>query len=130
MKEPFLSSYSAICDIPENLEIFADPLVEKVWYNLVENAVKYGEKITTFRFYVSKEGADLLIVFEDDGIGISKDEKEKIFEFGYGQNTGMGLPLSREILAITDITIKETGEEDSGARFEILVPQGMHRVGR
>jgi signal transduction histidine kinase len=68
-------------------------------------------------------------VCEDDGDGIIAEEKEKIFERGFGKNTGLGLALSREILAITGITITETGEPGKGARFEIAVPKGMWRQG-
>ena len=54
-------------------------------------------------------------------------EKEKIFDLGYGKNTGFGLAISREILAITGITIRETGTPDEGARFEIAVPKSQVR---
>jgi signal transduction histidine kinase len=43
------------------------------------------------------------------------------------KNTGLGLFLSREILAITGITITENGTPGKGARFEITVPEGMYR---
>jgi signal transduction histidine kinase len=46
---------------------------------------------------------------------------------GFGKNNGLGLALSREILSITGITIKETGEPGKGARFEMTVPKGMYR---
>jgi signal transduction histidine kinase len=49
---------------------------------------------------------------------------ERIFEQGFGKNTGLGLFLSREILAITGITITENGVPGKGARFEITVPRG------
>jgi signal transduction histidine kinase len=52
---------------------------------------------------------------------------ERIFERGYGKNTGLGLFLSREILAITGITITENGVPGKGARFEITVPKGAYR---
>jgi len=42
----------------------------------------------------------------------------------------MGLFLSREILSITGITIKEAGEPGKGARFEMTVPKGAWRFGR
>ena len=51
-------------------------------------------------------------------------EKEKIFERGFGKNTGVGLFLVREIPDITGITIHETGEPGKGARFEMTVPKG------
>jgi signal transduction histidine kinase len=67
-------------------------------------------------------------VCEDDGNGILAEEKEMIFERGYGKNTGMGLFLAREILDITGITIRETGEPGKGARFEMTVPEGAYRL--
>jgi signal transduction histidine kinase len=115
-------------DIPAGTEIFADPLIAKVWYNLLENAVRHGGKITTVRCFEENAGGGHVIVCEDDGNGVPADEKEKIFERGFGKNTGLGLFLSREILAITGITIKECGEPGKGVRFEIAVPNGMWRA--
>jgi len=66
---------------------------------------------TTFRAILPRDRVpDHLIVCEDDGEGIGADEKEMIFDRGFGKNTGLGLALSREILDITGITIRETGE--------------------
>jgi signal transduction histidine kinase len=69
-----------------------------------------------------------LIICKDDGDGVVAEEKERIFERGFGKNTGLGLTLSREILSITGITIRETGEPGKGARFEIVVPNGAWRT--
>ena len=114
-------------DLPPGTEIFADPLVEKVFYNLMDNAVRYGGKISTIRFSVGKSGDNLLIICEDDGEGIPAEIKEQIFERGYGKNTGLGLAISREIFTITGISIRENGEPGKGARFEIMVPKGTYR---
>ena len=111
------------------LEIFADPLFEKVIFNLFDNAVRHGEKITTIRFYSEETPEGFKVVCEDDGIGILADFKEKIFNRQYFKHTGLGLFLSREILSITGMTIAETGVPGEGARFEILVPEGMWRSG-
>ncbi len=115
-------------DLPDGQEIFADPLIVKVFYNLIDNVVRYGGKITTLRFSEEKRNGDQIIVCEDDGVGVVAEEKEKIFERGFGKNTGLGLALSREILLITGITIKETGEPGKGARFEMTVPKGAWRL--
>jgi PAS domain S-box-containing protein len=109
-------------------EMFVDPLVVKVFYNLMDNAVRYGGKITTIRFSIEDREDDHVVVCEDDGDGIVAEEKEKIFERGYGKNIGMGLALSREILDITGITIRETGKPEKGARFEMTVPKGAWRM--
>jgi PAS domain S-box-containing protein len=115
-------------DLADSIEIFADPLLEKVFYNLVDNAVRYGEKIRRIRFSSSVRDNRLVLICEDDGIGVPPGEKERIFEQCVGKNTGMGLFLSREILMITGISIRECGEPGTGARFEIIIPSGSWRI--
>lgn len=127
-KEAPLGKVVAKNDLPAGTEIFVDPLITKVFYNLVDNAVRHGGKITTIRFSVQESGDDHIVVCEDDGDGVLADEKEKIFERGYGKNTGMGFFLAREILDITGITIRETGMPGKGARFEMTVPNRAYRM--
>jgi PAS domain S-box-containing protein len=114
--------------LTNNLEIFADPWLNKVFFNLIDNTLRYAERVTkiTVSYHESEDGLDLL--FEDNGIGIPSGEKEKIFERGYGKNIGYGLFMVREILAITDLTIRETGEPGKGARYEIHVPKRYYRI--
>ena len=111
--------------IPDrNAEIYADPLLEKVFYNLIDNSLRYGgERMKEIHITYRSEGNHEVIRFQDDGKGVPADEKEQIFSKGYGQNSGLGLFLSREILAITGITIIENGVPGSGAQFEIHVPK-------
>jgi PAS domain S-box-containing protein len=111
-----------------DLEIYADPLFEKVFYNLIDNALKYGgPAMTAIRVSSYETGAGLVIVLEDDGAGIAGPDKKHLFEQGFGKHTGLGLFLTREILSITGITITETGDPGNGARFEIRVPKGEYR---
>ena len=114
----------------DGLEIFADPLLERVFYNIIENAVEHGDRVSVVRLFSEESSNGLLIRIEDDGIGIPVHDKEMIFERGFGKNTGLGLFLSREILSITNIDIKESGEFQHGARFEMNVPKGVYRFSR
>lgn len=116
-----------IDDSCRNLEIFADPLLEKVFFNLLENAVRYAGHQPEIRFSAHEEPGHLLLVCEDNGPGVADENKEKIFERGFGKNTGLGLFLIREILAMTGITIRENGTAGTGSRFEITVPSGTYR---
>jgi signal transduction histidine kinase/FixJ family two-component response regulator len=108
----------------EDLWVYADPLIEKVFFNLLENSLRHGERVSIVRVYSRESNEGLTIVYEDDGAGVPPDAKEKIFRREYFQNTGLGLYLSREILAITRMEIRETGTVGEGARFEINVPKG------
>ena len=111
-----------------DLEIYADPLFEKVFYNLIDNALRYGgDTLTLLRISSGVVGNNLLMIVEDNGQGISEEDKKHIFTRGFGKHTGLGLFLSREILSITGMTIAETSSPGNGARFEILVPKGMFR---
>jgi PAS domain S-box-containing protein len=112
----------------ESLEILADPLLEKVFYSLIENAIRHGEHVTEIRFSCRPRADGLEILCEDNGAGIPSGDKEHIFRRGFGKHTGLGLFLSREILGITGLTIRETGEEGHGARFEIHIPKGRYRT--
>jgi signal transduction histidine kinase len=96
--------------------------------NLVENALMHGEHVTRIRSWTEKDGDDLLIFLSDDGIGVPDELKERIFERGFGKNTGQGLFLTREVLDLTGMRIDEVGESGKGAVFRITVPPRSYRL--
>lgn len=114
-----------------DIEVFADPMIDNVFRNLINNSIEHGDHADRISF-TCKEGKEgLVIVYEDNGIGIHVDEKEKIFERGHGKLHGYGLHLSREVLSLTGMTIKETGTPAEGARFEMTVaPENYRRKNR
>lgn len=122
-----MGSVKFVSDI-DDLEIYADPLLEHVISNLIDNSLRHGEHVTTIWLTSIPDENGTKIIYEDNGVGIPGKEKEEIFKRGYGRNTGFGLFLSREILNITGMTIKETGTPGKGSRFEIRVPFGNFRV--
>ena len=109
---------------PLHAEVFSDPMIVKVFYNIIENSLRHGGTVSQVHVSAEPEkDGTLQIVIMDDGVGIPADDKEQIFRYGFGNNTGLGLAVSRDILSLTGITITETGEPGNGARFEIVVPQ-------
>jgi len=109
------------------LEIYADPLLEQVFFAMVENSLLYGAGVSVIRLSFKETPDGIVLSIEDNGIGIPPQDKERIFTKGFGKNSGLGLFLAQEILSITSITIKETGEYHHGARFEFKVPRGKFR---
>jgi PAS domain S-box-containing protein len=115
-------------EIPgDHLEVYADPLLIKVFYNLFDNARQHGGAVTRICISHQPAGNGLIITVADNGRGISPEDKPHLFERGFGKNTGLGLFHSREILSITGISICETGIPGKGAQFEIAVPEGAFR---
>ena len=108
--------------------IFADPLLERVFYNLLDNSLRHGQTVTAIEVSEYMTSDALIIIYEDDGVGITAHEKEQIFDLGFGKSSGEGLFFIREILLITGITIQECGVEGKGSRFEIIVPKGGYQI--
>jgi PAS domain S-box-containing protein len=111
----------------DGLEIFADLLLEQVFQILAENTLEHGKTATQVRIGYTQGTEILMLFFEDDGVGIPEDLKNKIFSANFKKKKGLGLYLAREILEITGISIRETGTPGKGARFEIILPKGFYR---
>ena len=111
----------------EGFEVYADPLLENVFFNLAENVILHARGATRFDLGYEEGPEGLILVFSDNGPGVPADMKERIFQRRDDNKKGMGLFLTREILSITDISIAETGVPGEGARFEIHIPRGAYR---
>jgi PAS domain S-box-containing protein len=108
------------------LSVLADSLLRQLFYNLVDNSLKYGQKTTRIRVYYEETGQDeLKLVYEDDGVGIPAAEKPKLFKEGYstGGSTGYGLYLTSKMVEVYGWTIQETGTHGEGAQFTITIPK-------
>jgi signal transduction histidine kinase len=113
-------------DLPQ-VEIWSDPLLVKVFFNLLDNTTRHGGGATRVRLSAFEKEGCLRIVYQDDGDGILPADKSRLFERGFGKNTGYGLFFAREILEMTGISICEEGAPGEGARFLISVPEGCWR---
>lgn len=111
----------------DGLEIYADPLLETVFFNLADNVLEHGKTATAISLYYEKSGDDIKIVMEDNGVGIPDEMKMVIFDQRHERKEGLGLFLVREILDITGISITERGEYGKGARFEMIIPKDNYR---
>lgn len=112
-----------------NLSIYADPMLERVFYNLIENSLRHAGKLTRISFHTEIADETARIIYEDDGCGVPEEYKEAIFIRKHFKHTGFGLYLSKEILGITGLSIRETGKPGNGARFEITIPRKNYRAG-
>jgi signal transduction histidine kinase len=107
------------------LMLLADSLLRQLFYNLVDNSLKYGGKLTQIRVHYGKVQDQLKLIYEDDGVGISQDAKPKLFKEGYntGRGSGYGLYLIKRMMDVYGWTIQETGTPDDGVCFTIVIPE-------
>jgi len=107
------------------LTVIADSLLRQLFYNLIDDSLKYGEKLTQIRVRYEEFEDKLKLIYEDDGVGIPCDAKSKLFTEGFttGKGSGYGLYLIRRITEVYGWTISETGTHGKGAQFTIDIPK-------
>ena len=107
------------------LTVLADSLLRQLFYNLIDNSLKYGKKLTWIKIHYEEKIDHMNMIYEDDGVGIPASEKPKLFNQGYstGGSTGYGLYLIKKMTEVYGWTIKENGEAGKGAVFVITIPK-------
>jgi signal transduction histidine kinase len=111
----------------DTLEIYADPMIDKVFMNLIDNSLKHGGQVTRIGVRWEKTSDGLTVMYEDDGCGVPEKHRASLFERGAGDHTDLGLFMVKKVLSITGITIEENGAPGKGVRFEMRVPNGKFR---
>ncbi len=122
----FSGSLPMIINKCQGLTVLADSFLRQLFYNFIDNTRKYGQKTTAISVHYEKEGEDQLkLIYEDDGAGISAENKLKLFSQGFstGGSTGFGLFLSKKMIEVYGWEIQETGELGMGVRFVITIPK-------
>jgi PAS domain S-box-containing protein len=110
----------------DGLTVLADSLLRQLFYNLVDNSLKYGEKIQQIKTYYRTPSTDQLeLVYEDDGVGIPNNMRSNLFKEGFtsGKGTGYGLFMIKRMCEVYGWTIQETGKQGKGAQFTMLIPR-------
>jgi signal transduction histidine kinase len=106
------------------LTVLADSLLRQVFYNMIDNSLKYGETIKQIRVYYKMSSGDKLeLVYEDDGVGIPSDMRDNLFKEGVGKGTGYGLFMIKRICEVYGWNIQETGIQAKGVKFVITIPK-------
>jgi signal transduction histidine kinase len=113
----------------DGVEVFADPLLPRVFSKLLEHSLRHGgHHLTSIRVSARVSGDTLHIIYQDDSIGVPDAEKQKIFEIGYEGGEHQGLFVVRELLGFTGISIREIGVAGKGSIFDIQVPKDKFRM--
>ena len=120
---PNLGTIKVVNDC-QGLYVTADSLLKQLFYNLFDNSLKYGEKVTQIRLSYTKEADGVKLFYEDDGVGIPEANKPKLFHEGFttGKSTGLGLFLIKKMVEVYGWIIAEEGDPGKGAKFILTIP--------
>lgn len=119
---------------PITIEASAKQLQELLT-NLISNGIMYSKPGGNVWVQISKVGESMQIVVKDDGMGISLENQERIFERFYrvdkGRSkkmggTGLGLSIVKHIVEFYEGSIHLISKEGEGSTFTIMIP--MHRT--
>ena len=106
------------------LLVLSDSFLRQLFYNLIDNSLKHGEKVTQIRIYCSKAGDNVNLTYEDDGVGIPEANRQKLFSKGFTttKGTGFGLSLIQRMVDVNGWSITEQGKPGKGVKFIITIP--------
>lgn len=122
-----LSFEGELCKICANVD-----MMEELIINLCDNAIRYNERNGSVLVSVKKQGESAVLSVKDDGIGISKEHQERIFERFYRVDksrsketggTGLGLAIVKHIVALHDAKIEVESEVGKGSEISVIFPR-------
>jgi signal transduction histidine kinase len=108
--------------------------LQEVFYNLLENAVKYSSENGQIRLQATQRGPEIVLSVSDDGIGISKDQLPRIFERFYRADkarsrelggTGLGLAIVKHIAQLHGGRVEAESELGRGTTIRLILPAGL-----
>jgi two-component system phosphate regulon sensor histidine kinase PhoR len=121
-------------DVPEGVLADCDPeRLRQVLANLLDNAIKYSPGGGEVRLRLRQEERAVQIEVADEGLGIAPAAQERVFEKFYRADpdmlagvggSGLGLYISRELIARMDGTISVRSTLGEGSRFVVELPRG------
>lgn len=129
--EPSWSSKSIEFELNLEETLFStnEGLSYQVWYNLINNAIKFSNENGIITVSLLKNEKNIIVTISDNGIGMSLDTQKHIFDKFYQGDTshksdgnGLGLSLVKRIVQLFEGEIKVTSELNKGTTFEVVLP--------
>ncbi|MDD5398261.1 MAG: PAS domain S-box protein [Dehalococcoidia bacterium] len=122
-----------VIELDKNIAVIeADPLrIERILYNLVNNAIKYSSPDQEIKIFTKLAGDQLLVGVRDEGVGIAEKDQPKLFNLfqrienkntSEAQGIGIGLVVCRRLVEAHGGSIWLESEEGKGSTFFFTLP--------
>ena len=106
-----------------------EKLLIHIWTNLIDNAIKFDPQGGLIKLRLQHQADGILFTIEDNGPGIPPEEQERVFHKFYQSDNsrkmdgnGLGLSLAKQIIALSDGTIRVDNLQKGGCRFTVWLP--------
>lgn len=116
-------------DLDEIVYTGDEALIQQIWLNLIENAIKFSAESGTIFIHAKKISNEVVAEIKDQGVGISKIDQGRIFEKFFQadqshseEGSGLGLAIVKKIVEIYDGEINFTSEMGQGTTFVVKLP--------
>lgn len=116
----------------EKVEIVADEeMLNQVWNNLISNSIKFTPHRGRLQIQLQGTGQEVIVRVTDTGIGIAKEDQERVFERFFkadksrnrtGGGSGLGLSIVKKIIDLHQGTITVQSELGEGTTFIVTLP--------
>jgi PAS domain S-box-containing protein len=120
-----------VLDLPANLPVIIadDDRVRQIIFNLISNSIKYSSKNGEIKISAFEKGNELVIEIKDQGLGMTKEEQEKLFQPYYRiegherlSGLGLGLALSKRLVELQNGSIWAKSQKGQGSTFSFALP--------
>ena len=126
---PLISASIALeVNVPEQLVIYANPLISEVFKNYINNAIKYAGDGKRIVINAEKDEDAICVSVNDFGTTIPEFDRKRIFERNTRINSadqkgrGLGLAIVQRIAAVNDATVWVEPNKPRGNRFFVRIP--------
>lgn len=117
-------------ELPRTVYCGSESLLEQVWLNIIDNAVKHSPQGGVITITLSENGTGVSVSVTDSGDGMTEEVKKHIFEKFYQADTsrksegnGLGLALVKRITDLCRGTVTVTSAPTCGAKFTVNLPR-------
>ena len=108
-----------------------EDMLEEVWINLIDNAIKFSPDGGLIAMTLRKVGFNITFTIFNEGPKMDQETIDRIFDKFYQgdkshaqKGSGLGLPLARKIVQLHDGNIRVMHSGDQGTCFEVTLPEG------
>lgn len=114
------------------------PILEEILYNLCDNGIKYNKDDGTMSIHIEDLEKDVRILVKDNGIGIPREDINRVFERFYRVDkshsreiggTGLGLSIVKHGVTFLGGTLDLKSEVDKGTEITVILPKNRKRDG-